>query len=155
MSISTIKRFTILLCILCSMLSFVSCEKKEDTKATTKVVSAKDEAEIKALGQQFWNTMCEGDLVAMKKIMAKESCDAIDRELGMANLTTDEKAAAVEMAKGVFQDMMKDATVKFGKVTISGKKAEMEISSVIEGESEDESMEFIKEDGTWKIIFEM
>lgn len=156
MHFSTIKRFTVLLCLLCAMVTFVSCDKKEDSpKTTTTKVSAKDEAEIKSLVQNFWDQMCAGDLVAMQKIMTKESKDAVDKEFGLVGLSTDERAAAMTMAKGLFQEMMKDATMELGKVTINGDKAEIKVSSVINGEKENESIELVKEDGAWKVIFDM
>lgn len=133
MSFSTIKKAAALSLILFTFTMFVGC--------------GGDEAQIKSVAKKFVSATKKGDLDKMVSCMSKES------KKGFEMFTKDEKMKK-EMAEQMKKEGKKISKVSYGKVTIDGDKAELEMKATIDGKEESDPMKFIKEDGKW-VIAEM
>lgn len=154
MTVSTLKKITTLSLVLLSLLFVTSCDKKDEgAKSDKKVEKLSPEAEIKKSVNGLFNAMKEGDLDKMTSFMTKESNADFNKMFG--EVSPEELKLAKAEAVKMLKEMMKDATIKIDKVTITGDKAVVENTAVVDGKEDKEPVELVREDGAWKVIFEM
>lgn len=150
---SLLKKCSTLAIVLLSMTLFVACgEKKEEegTKKETKTVALTPEATIKNTAVSFFDAMKEGDVDKMASFMSKSAKAEFEQAFNSGNAEQDKMAR--EMVVGMMQEMLKEATVSFGKVTINGEKATIESTAKMAGKDEEtDELEFVKEDGKWVV----
>lgn len=134
---SAIKKMATFSVVLLSMFLFVGC--------------GGDEATIKKTAENFFGAMKDGDLDKMGSFMCKSAKADFEKSFNTGNAEQDKMAK--DMAVGMMQAMMKDATVTFGKVTIDGDKATIESTAKMAGKekAETDELEFVKEDGKWLV----
>lgn len=134
MSLSVFKRFALLALLMVSFSFFTSC--------------SNDEAQVKSTAQNLEKAMKKGDIDAMLKYVSKKDVEMMQTQL--KEMTKEQKNEMAEMIKE-----MAEGDVTYGKVTIDGEKATMEVTTKMkDGKKEEDEAEFIKEDGKWKMKLE-